>query len=323
MTYKLNPDTSENILIRAPNWVGDVVMAVPFYKCIRANFPRAGLYCCIRKYAARILEGNPWFDGMIAADDKTLKGVLGLAGKIRKAHIEAAFVLPRSPRSLLTARLGGVRQVFGYRQPAYGLLLTDGPLHPKAIRGAQPRPMTELYLGLARWLGLELPASTKPELFITEQEQAVADGLLRQYGIGGGERVIGLNPGARFGASKCWPPAYFARLAELLQEAMNCRLLLFVGPGEENIAAAIEARSGAEIINTAADRINLADLKPMINRCDLLITNDTGPRHYAVAFDVPVVVIMGPTDHRCMTGITPEEVLEAALDLLEKEANES
>ncbi len=354
MTYKLNLDTTENILIRAPNWVGDVVMAVPFYECIRNNFPRAGLYCCIRQYAAKILKGNPWFDGIISADDKNLQGVIGLARKIRNAHIKIAFILPRSPRALLTARLGGAKQVFGYRQHGYGLFLNGGPLHPKAVKGFQPRPMTALYLSLADWLGLELPVSTKPRLFITEEEQTSADDLLKQYGIGGDERVIGLNPGARFGASKCWPPGYFARLAELLQKKLNCRLLLFVGPGEEDIASAIETQSGAKLINIAADHIDLAVLKPMIKRCDLLITNDTGPRHYAVAFDVPVVVIMGPTDpaytndnlektvvirkdlacspchlptcpidHKCMTGITPEEVFDAALTLWEKETNGS
>lgn len=103
----------------------------------------------------------------------------------------------------------------------------------------------------------------------------------------------------------------------------------------------------ADIIDTTPDRIDLALLKPMIKRCDALITNDTGPRHYAVAFDVPVVAIMGPTDprytaanldktavirqelecspchkkvcptdHRCMKDITAEMVIEATQKLL-------
>ena len=354
MKYKLDAETSATLMIRAPNWVGDVVMAVPFYKCIRENFPRAHLYCCVRKYAVKILEGNPWFDGVLSADDKTLAGMVGLARKIRRAEVKTAFILPRSPRALLTTRLGGVTQAFGFRQGGYGWLLTGGPLHLKATKGFTPQPMTETYLSLARWLKLALPASTRPELFITEQEQAAADNLLEKYRIDSREKVVGLNPGARFGSSKCWPPEYFARLAELLQEKLNCRLLLFVGPGEDEIAGTIMDRSKAEIINTAADRIDLAVLKPMISRCDMLITNDTGPRHYAVAFDKPVVVIMGPTDpaytndnlektvlvrrelpcapchrpicplsHECMTRIYPEEVLEAAVMLWRQHVDES
>lgn len=353
MKPRLDPETTATMMIRTPNWVGDVVMAVPFYKCIRNNFPRARLYGCVRAYAARILDGNPWFDGLISADDKTAGGFVRLARDIRAARVETAFILPRSSRALLTARLGGVRRLYGYRQSGHGLFLTGGLRHPKAVAGSVPCPMPEHYLNLARWLELELPPTTRPELFVTEAEQAFADNLLEKYGIGDAEPVVGINPGARFGSSKCWSPACFARLAELLQDRLHCRLVLFAGPGEAAIAESITTQSRAEIVNTAGDRVDLARLKPLIRRCDLLVTNDTGPRHYAVAFDVPVVVIMGstdpaytndnldktvvvrkeldcspchlsvcPTDHKCMTAIAPEEVLEAVLVLWEKETHE-
>jgi heptosyltransferase-2 len=121
---------------------------------------------------------------------------------------------------------------------------------------------------------------------------------------------------------------------------------LFAGPGEEEIAKTIVGKSRANIIDTAPDNIDLAYLKPLIKRCDLLVTNDTGPRHYAVAFDIPTVVLMGPTnplytaanldrtivireemdcspchkkvcptDHRCMKDITPEKVFDAIVKL--------
>ncbi|MFA6344783.1 MAG: glycosyltransferase family 9 protein, partial [Syntrophales bacterium] len=115
------------------------------------------------------------------------------------------------------------------------------------------------------------------------------------------------------------------------------------------IAEAIVKHCRVSVIDTGPDRIDLAALKPLIQRCNLLVTNDTGPRHIAVAFGVPVVVIMGPTDprytsanldksvvirktldcspchkkvcpwdHRCMTEIRPEEVLGEAIKLLER-----
>ena len=162
-----------------------------------------------------------------------------------------------------------------------------------------------------------------------------------------GDKVIGLNPGASFGSSKCWPAQNFARTAELFEEKTGARILLFAGPGEDEIVKAILSKTSAKIINTAPDRVDLELLKPLVKRCNLFVTNDTGPRHYAVAFDVPAVVIMGPTDprytssnldktivirvdldcspchkktcpadHRCMTQITPEMVLEAGEKLL-------
>jgi heptosyltransferase-2 len=127
--------------------------------------------------------------------------------------------------------------------------------------------------------------------------------------------VIGLNPGAKFGSSKCWPPRYFAELAELFKKKWDCKILLFVGPGEDQIAESIVEKSKTNIINTAPDKVDLALLKPLIRRCELLVTNDTGPRHYAVAFDIPVVVIMGPTDPRyTATNLEKTVVLQEELD---------
>jgi heptosyltransferase-2 len=173
--------------------------------------------------------------------------------------------------------------------------------------------------------------------------------LLERYCISPDDTVIGMNPGAQFGSSKCWPPEHFARLAELLSQHWNCKILLFVGPGETDIGNKIVQLSRVKILNTGPDKVDLALLKPLIQRCRLLVTNDTGPRHYAVAFDIPVVVIMGPTDprytqmnvektmvlrretecspchlkkckqdHRCMTEISPEAVLQAGKQLLHK-----
>jgi len=202
---------------------------------------------------------------------------------------------------------------------------------------------------ICRWLNLEIPDVIKPSLFLSESLEKKGKQLLDKYGIGSDKMVIGLNPGAKFGSSKCWPPEYFAKLAELFIKRWDCKVLLFVGPGEDNIAQSIIETSKARIVNTGPDRVDLALLKYLIKRCQLLITNDTGPRHYAVAFNVPVVVIMGPTDprytaanlektlvlrqeldcspchkkecprdHECMSMIKPETVFKGSENLLQK-----
>jgi len=209
--------------------------------------------------------------------------------------------------------------------------------------------MTEYYLGICRWLGLSVPDKVQPKLYIGQQVLKRAESLFQRHGIRKNDLVIGLNPGASFGESKCWPPEYFAELAELCEKELDAKVLLLAGPGEERIVQAILQKSRAKIINTHDEVVDLELLKPLIQRCSLLITNDTGPRHYAVAFDVPVVVIMGPTDprytasnldrtvvirkdlycspchkktcpreHQCMTGITAAEVFTAAKNLLKE-----
>jgi heptosyltransferase-2 len=340
--------SAKTLLIRAPNWVGDIVMATPFFECVRDNFPEARIVGCVRRYAAGILADAPWFDEILPCHDKDLGGLRETANALRRVQPDAAIVLPNSWRAVLSPWLAGVRQIYGYLRHGRGLMLSGGPEPQRDGRGAVvPRPMVDYYLELARWMELRLPERPVPKLYMSPETVREGERRLASYGIAPGDLVVGLNPGAKFGSSKCWPAEHFAALAEILQKEFSCKLLLLAGPGEEELAATIVAKSRASLVNTGPDRIDLSQLKPLVKRCDLLVTNDTGPRHYAVAFGVPAVVVMGPTDHRytdanldrtvvvrqelpcapchlkvcplqheCMTRITPDMVLEAARGLM-------
>jgi heptosyltransferase-2 len=328
--------------------VGDVVMATPIFDCLRSNYPEAKLVAVIRDYVRGVIEDGPWFHRIIGTDDKTVRGFLELVRNIRSVKPDLAVVLPNSMRSALSVRLAGVREIHGYRRNGRSWLLSAGPKPIQSKNGILPVPMVQYYMEICHELGLELPNEIKPSLFLSDQLEKKGNQLLEGYGIEPSNMVVGLNPGAKFGSSKCWPPEHFAQLAELFKARWDCRILLFVGPGEDDIAKSIVEMSKAPIINTGPDRVDLALLKPLVRRCQLLVTNDTGPRHYAVAFDVPAVVIMGPTDprytaanldktvvlreeldcspchkkecphdHECMQRIGPHAVLEASQKLLE------
>ncbi|MDY6839151.1 MAG: lipopolysaccharide heptosyltransferase II [Thermodesulfobacteriota bacterium] len=289
---------AETLLVCCPNWVGDVVMATPALDCLRQNFPDARLIGVIRNYVRAVVQDGPWFDHIVGCDDKTTKGFWRLVKAIRCLDPDVAIVLPNSMRSALSTRLGGVNRIYGYLRNHRSLLLTGGPEPMRSGNGIVPVPMVDYYMEICRWLKLTLPQKVRPSLFLSHALQEKGNALLASYGIEPGDMVVGLNPGAKFGSSKCWPPEYFAKLAELFSQKWDCKILLFAGPGEDGIARSIIQASKAPIINTAPDRVDLALLKPLVKRCALLVTNDTGPRHYAVAFDTPVVVLMGPTDPR-------------------------
>lgn len=350
LTMTLAPAAPHTLLIRCPNWVGDVVMATPAFACLRANFPTTRIVAVIRTYARGVIEDGPWFDQIITCDDKSWAGFWALCREIRALHPDMALLFTHSIRSKLTFFFGGARNRIGHQRGGANFLLTGGPVPAKSGHKFTPVPMAQYYLELCRFLRLDLPATPKPELFISPSVAAKAGQLLQKYGIQPEDQVIGLNPGAKFGSSKCWPPGHFARLIELLTGHTSAvKVLLLIGPGEGAIAEAIARATQAPFINTAADRIDLATLKPIVKRCQLLVTNDTGTRHYAVALDVPTVVLMGPTDpghtaanleksvvirkdldcspchlslcpkhHECMTQIQPEEVFAACRDLLDR-----
>jgi len=339
------------ILVRCPNWVGDLVMAIPVFDCLRENFPQARLVGIAQRNAQGILRDGPWFEQFIDCEDKNWRGFKRMVSRIRELQPDLALILPNSVRSLLPVRLAGVKSIYGYRRNLRGLFLSGGPQPLRENGKFKPLPMQKYYLEICRYLGLTLPQEPRPRLYVGAELQRKGGQLLDNYGIRPQDKVVGLNVGASFGSSKCWPMEYFAELAELVEDKLKSKVLLLAGPGEERLARDIIKMSRAQIINTAADAIDLELLKPIVRRCQLLITNDTGPRHYAVAFDVPVVVIMGPTDprytesnldktvvlrrelecsnchkkicptdHKCMRQITPRMVLEAAVTLLKEHA---
>jgi heptosyltransferase-2 len=340
----------KTLVVFCPNWVGDVVMATPALSCIRHSYPEAQIIGVIRRYARGVIEDGPWFDSIFDFDDKKADGFFKLVKALRKLQPDIAILLRNSFRSALIARLGKAAKIYGYRRDGRSFLLSDGPKPERSSNGFLPLPTVDSYMDLCRFLKLKTDDKSLPHLYFSSKLAEAGNKLLKKYGITPGDMVIGINPGAKFGSSKCWPPEYFAQLAELLETQWKCKIILFAGPGEEEIACTITEKSTASIINTGPDKVDLALLKPLIKRCNLLITNDTGTRHYGVAFDIPLVVIMGPTNpvytasnleksfvlrkdmdcspchkrtcpyghHNCMKMIMPEEALQASIQLLKE-----
>ena len=340
----------KTLIIRCPNWVGDIVMATPALDCFRNNFPDTKIIGIVKKNAQGILRDGPWFDEFIDCDDKSWSGFWSMAKQIRNYKADMAVLLTNSTRSTLSTWLGKVKNIYGYRHSHRGIFLSGGPEPVRNNSRTVLMPTAECYLEICRWLGLNVPDKFQPRLFIGHKVREQAESLFQKYGIRKNDIVIGLNPGASFGSSKCWPAENFAELAELCEKEFGAKILLLSGPGEESIAQAVLTKSQADIINTNNDKVDLELLKPFVQRCNLLITNDTGPRHYAVALDVPVVVIMGPTnpdytatnldrtivirkemdcspchkkvcptEHQCMTEISAAEVFTAAKKLLKEQ----
>ena len=125
MTSENKRERTDTILVFCPNWVGDVVMATPAFKCLRQNYPDARIIGLIRGYAKGVVEDAPWFDQLIEINDKTWRGFVQLVFQIRRLNAELAVVLPHTFRSALLARLGGARRIYGYRRNSRSALLTD------------------------------------------------------------------------------------------------------------------------------------------------------------------------------------------------------
>ncbi len=340
-------DEPQRIVVRAPNWVGDVVMATPAFRALREHFPKAHLAVVLKPYVRPILNGCPWFDETIETEGNGVGPTLRLARQLRAERFDLAVVLPNSVRSALEAFLGRARRRIGYDRRRRGVLLTDPIAPPRDDRGRfLPSNMVDYYLKLCQHLGCQ-DLSRREELFISDDCQRRGDAALERQGVDADTVLIGINPGGAFGSSKLWLPERFATVADALAERTNYRVILFGSPSERPILETVAEQMTHDPILTRPGELTLDTLKPLVARCALLITNDTGARHFAVAFAVPVVCIMGSTsprytdvnlerqtivrvdvdcgpcqkkvcttDHRCMTRITADRVLAAADRLL-------
>ncbi|MFH1732825.1 MAG: lipopolysaccharide heptosyltransferase II [Planctomycetota bacterium] len=340
----------ERILVMAPSWVGDVVMATPAIRALRLRYPQARMTALARQAGADVLEQNPHLDRIIAANKKGVGpesgGLRELIRLLRREKFDLAVVLPNSFRTALWARLAGAKRRIGYALQWRSLLLTDRLPPPREDGRIVPINMVDRYLAVAARAGCA-ELSQEEELFASEADIAAADRVLSALGVGANDMLVVLIPGASYGPAKLWGAERFAETADRLTEERGCKVLAHVGPGEEDVGRQVAAASKKGVLVAPPGAIDLKVLKGIIRRSSLVLANDTGPRHYAVAFGVPNVVVLGPTsrryidvnlgrtellqaevdcgpcqlkvcprDHECMQLVTPEDVLAAANALL-------
>jgi heptosyltransferase-2 len=338
------------IALFLPNWIGDVVMATPAIRAVRAHFPTARMLAVCRPYVAATIEGSPWFDDVILFDKSgpRERREVSVIRRLRRDKVDAAVLFPNSFRTAAVAALGRCRRRIGFDRYRRGLLLTDRlqPVRDEAGR-LKPSPIIDDYNRLVAPLGVPDPGH-RMELFTTPDDEAAADLVWNDLGLGRYPEVIGLNSSGAFGAAKLWPSEYFAELARTLVAKRGCGILVVCGPSERNTAREIVRLAGRSEVVSLADRpVSLGLTKACVRRLDLFVTSDSGPRHFAAAFDRPVVSLFGPTfiewtetyfpkginlqkkvecgpcqlrvcplDHRCMKTLTVNEVLAACEDLL-------
>jgi heptosyltransferase-2 len=346
------------IAVFLPNWVGDAVMATPALRALRTHFDDAQLVGVMKPYVADVFAGGDWFDDIVLArGGRWSQGICAVAWRLRRLRIETAVLLTNTFRSALTAWLGGCRRRVGYARYGRSLLLTDAlsPMFDELGR-RKPSPVLDAYNRVVQHIGCPRPTRLM-ELFTTSADERAADQVWELADLERYPEVICLNPGAAFGAAKHWPCSYFATLARRMAEQRGSAVLVLCGPRERELAREIAAEANHPSVHALADlaastvadgpRLSLGLTKACIRRADLLVTTDSGPRHFAAAFDRPVITLFGPThiawtetyhpkavhlqkhvdcgpcqrrvcplDHRCMLRLTPDEVYTAAEGLL-------
>lgn len=340
------------IVVQGANWVGDAIMSIPALRELRRIFPDASITLHTRSWAEGIFKDADFIDDIQAFDRgrSAFEDVRRQSRLLREQEFDLAIVLPNSFESALAAWLARVPRRFGYSKDARRLLLTDAIQVPE-WKGK--RHEVYYYLNLIAEVedslrGTHSVGSSEPatglEVSIERKEKARA--MLISSGADRRKKTVGLGVGSANSRAKRWPAENYARLNDFLQMEMNANVILLGAANETDVAREVTAMAKLKPVDLSG-KTSLETVTAMLSDIDLLISNDMGLAHIAPAVGTKTLTIFGPTDpdttrpysnnatvirkkvecapcmlrdcpidHRCMTGITVEEVFDRAKMLL-------
>jgi len=326
----------DRLLIRAPNWMGDVVLSLGAVRDLRRNFPSARVEVLARPALADLYRAVAEVDAVSVTD--TFREDVRT---IRAGRYDAAALLTNSFGTALQAFLARVPERWGYATDGRGPLLTRRARVPAEVRGHSE---VYYYRAMLAGVGLEVTASPDVTLRCPEEWSARGAALLGDGGEGPGAGPwVGITPGAAFGSAKRWMPERYSAVGDLLARREGARVAILGARGERPLADAVAAGMRAPARNLCGETTT-AEMVGVLKHLGVLVTGDSGPMHVAAALGVPVVAVFGPTDwretapagpgphrlvredvdcspcllrecpidHRCMTRIGVERVVEEA-----------
>ena len=302
----MKTDKKKFLLIN-PFGIGDVLFTTPVIRAIKDAIPDSFIgYWCNERVAA-LLKDNPAIDKTFALNRGDIKRIahkswlkeaglwLGLLSGIKKEKFDVSFDFSLDHRYGLISKCAGIKKRIGYNYKNRGRFLTDRV----NIDGYGLKHIIEYYSDLLRFIGIAVKVKDM-SLPLDENTRVKAKNILRQYGAGEKDKVIGVVPGG--GASwgkdasfKHWPDANFAWLINRIKEGLNAAVVLLGDAQEKGIAGRIEGAVKHKIINLAG-KTTLEELSAVIGNLDILVTNDGGPLHIAAASGVKTVSLFGPVD---------------------------
>jgi lipopolysaccharide heptosyltransferase II len=321
---------SFRILIRAPNWLGDSVIAIPAVRAIKKGRPDAHITIAAPEKIAAIWKLVPEVDEVLILKNRSLFGTVAAIRKQKR--FDVAVLFPNSLRVALEVWLAGIPRRAGYRGHSRSWLLNQ--IVPERKKRGPLEHQVHRYLEFARELGA---SPEKDKIDIISRQQTATNGKIK----------IGLCAGADYGPAKRWLPDRFAEAAAAVAAEASVQWVLFGTSADSDIGGTIEKALGENCRNRIG-QTTLDELISELRDCRLLLTNDTGTMHLANLLGVPVVAIFGsteprltgplgrrdlvirhqvecspcflrkcPIDFRCMKAVAVDEVVAAVMSILQ------
>ncbi|RKU25816.1 hypothetical protein C6499_14390 [Candidatus Poribacteria bacterium] len=278
---------SEKILLIRLSSLGDIVLTTPAIRAVRAHFPDAYIAMLVAKQSAEILRENPHLNEIITFDrlakNKDTGEMLRIIRLLRERKFTLTIDLQRKFRTEMLMYFSGAAERIGKGRFCTVRVHEQGNKHATAH-----------YFDLLHAAGI--PAEDpRLELFLSESEQLDTAQRFDTAGVNDGQLKVGFFPGAGWKLRE-WMPDRFAAIGDKLVEHFNANVLIFGGQKETELVQTVADLMNARAILFAGN-LQIRELAACIEKCDLFLTNDTGPMHIAAAVGTPTVSLFGPGNH--------------------------
>jgi len=280
----------EKILIVQTAFIGDVILTLPLVSALKKHYERCSVHFCIKPEALNILDNNPSVSGVFIYDkrnnDKGIIPLFKLAARLKKEHFDCAVIPHRSLRSALLCYTAGIPVRIGFHTSAGRFLFTD-KIHYKT-------DIHEIGRNLSLLSALKITADNiHPEILISPEDKELVDTVFSRKKPDEIQNFITIAPGSEWD-TKRWTPEGFAGLIELLWAEKKTGSLLIGSEKDMPVCEKIKNMAKSPVVNLCG-QLTLRQSGEVIKRSKVLVSNDSGAVHLAVAVKQKVVIIYGPT----------------------------
>lgn len=290
---------NKRILIARLDRIGDVMLSTPVIRALRDAWRDSYIAMMVRPYAREIVEGNPYLDEVIIYDkDRSCKGIAAnykFIRQLKERKFDIAIVLHPTNSSHIMLWLAGIQERVGYDKKL-GKLLTKRIPHTKQFG---MKHEIDYSLDILRYIGIA-PAVRELYMPVNSISERKIEGILKEEGVKASDILIAINPGASC-ASKRWSIGSFADTANALAEKHGARIAVISGEADKYLGDKLVSSIKGRCINLSG-RTTVGDVASLLRRCNLFISNDSGPVHVGCAVGVKVIAIFGRSDR----GLSPQ-----------------
>jgi heptosyltransferase III len=299
----------KNVLIIKLRYIGDVLLATPTVRAIKAAKPDVRVTMMVNRGTEDVLFANPDLEEVIVLNKGSLAAQSRLIAGLRSRRFDTVIDLTDGDRSAFLSWISGASVRIGFndehrwRGKYYSQVIPSEP----GVRHRIDRDLEAL-----KPLGIQA-GSKDPQLWLTPEEANSADQLLDQLGVQRSQSMVILQPSARYWF-KAWPPERYAELADRLASQYRCQVLIGGSDQDTDLAHQIRRMAKSRLIN-AAGRTTIKQFAAMAKKSALFVGSDNGAMHMASAVGTPVVALFGPSNPREWSPRGgPVEVLYKELD---------